>query len=238
MAPILKSSVVKFPAPFRLPRSDQQISIMGRNGSGKTQFATWILSHGNFERQPYVVIDYKYDDLINNIPRIKEIGLTTRPPKFPGLYIVHPRPDEAEAVEAFLWAIWERENIGVYIDEAHMLPNKGAFQALLTQGRSKHIPRIVLTQRPAWVNRFVFSEANFYAVFHLNDWQDQRRVQDFVPVNLRAPLPRFQSWYHYVDDYRTFRLLPVPDRGTILERFEARAPRHWFGSGATKRRRM
>ena len=221
---------------FTLPNQWQQVSIMGRNGSGKTQMGAWILSHARYDKQPYVIIDYKYDGLLNDIPRIKEIEVTSRIPKTPGLYIVHPAPHEIEAVEALLWRIWERERTGLYIDEAHIVPNKGAFQAILTQGRSKRISRIVLTQRPAWVNRFTFSEANFYSVFHLNDLQDQKRVQDFVPVDLSRPLPKYHSWWHSVDDYTTFRLKPVGSRDSILDRFDDRMPRSWFGSGSQRKR--
>lgn len=221
---------------FTLPNRWQQVSIMGRNGSGKTQMGAWILSHSRYDLQPYVIIDYKYDGLLNDIPRIKEIEVTSRIPKVPGLYIVHPAPHQIAEVEALLWRIWDREKTGLYIDEAHIVPNKGAFQAILTQGRSKRIPRIVLTQRPAWVNRFTFSEANFYSVFHLNDYQDQKRVQDFVPVNLSRPLEKYHSYWHSVDDYLTFHLKPVGSRDSILERFDERMPRSWFGSRNRARR--
>lgn len=216
-------------AKFTLPNRWQQISIMGRNGSGKTQMGAWILSHAAFDKQPYVLLDYKFDSLLNSIPRIKEIDVDAKIPRHPGLYIVHPSPHQITEVEALLWRIWEKENVGLYIDEAHIVPNKGAFQAILTQGRSKRIPRIVLTQRPAWVNRFTFSEANFYSVFHLNDLQDQKRVQDFVPVDLSQPLPKYNSWWHSVDDYSTFQLRPVQDKDMILDRFDRRMPRSWFG---------
>lgn len=220
---------------FHLPNRTQRIAIIGRNGSGKTQAAAWILSQAAFDKQPYVIIDYKYDALLNNIPRIKEIGVNSSIPRHPGLYIVHPRPSETEEVEDFMERVWARERTGVYIDEAHMLPSKGAFQALLTQGRSKRIPMIVLTQRPAWVSKFVFSEANFYYVFHLNDRQDRKRIEEFVPITMDQPLPRYHGWYHEVDNYSTFHLRPVPDAGTILGKFSDRQPRSWFGSRVPRR---
>ena len=237
MADLSLYAVKPYPASqFRLPDRTQRISIIGRNGSGKTQAAAWLLSHAAFDKYPYIVVDYKYDALLNNVPRIKEIGLTSRLPKEPGLYIVHPRPHENEDVEDFLERIWEHESIGVYIDEAHMLPTKGAFQSLLTQGRSKRIPMIVVTQRPAWVSKFVFSEANFFWVFHLNDRQDRKRVEEFVPISMDEPLPRYNGWWYDTDENTIFRLKPVPARTTILETFADRMPRTWFARRPPKRR--
>jgi len=222
---------------FRLPRADHRLAVVGRNGSGKTQAAAWFLSHAKFDRQPWVIFDYKVDELLNNIPRIEEIRVHSRIPKTPGLYIVHPLPMQEADTEEMLWRIWQRENTGVYIDEAHMLPDKGAFRSILTQGRSKRIPMITLAQRPAWINRFNFSEANFYLVFHLNDRRDHKTIEQFVPVDLSQPLPQYHSWWHDVDKYHTMLLKPVPDRDTILNRFNDRMPRSWFGSRSGEYRR-
>lgn len=222
---------------FRLPDRTQRVSIMGRTGSGKTQFAAWMLSLAPFNRQPYVIIDYKFDELLNDIPRIEELGVSSRIPKQPGLYIVHPLPSEESQVEDLLWRIWQHERTGVYIDEAHMLPNDGAFQSLLTQGRSKRIPMIVLTQRPAWVNRFVFSEADFYTVFHLNDRRDRKKVEEFVPKSQDEPLALYHATWYDVGQNALFLLKPVPKKDYILERFNDRMPRGWFAARPRPKRR-
>lgn len=193
---------------------------MGRTGSGKTQFGAWLLSNVNFKKQPYVIIDYKRDDLLNEIDNVKEIDLKTIPKKN-GLYKVHPRPDDEEEIEAFLWKIWERENIGVYIDEAYMIPKfSGAYSALLTQGRSKHIPMINLTQRPTYINRFVFTESDYYGVFHLNDRRDQKKVEEFLPGSIEKRLPDYHSRWFDVSKNKIFIMKPVPDRDTILQIFD------------------
>jgi DNA helicase HerA-like ATPase len=213
-----------FPEGFRLPGARDRLAIMGRTGSGKTHFANWVLSGQNWPFVPWVIVDYKYDSLIGDIPGLEEIGLDGKIPKHPGLYVVHPRPDEIEEVERFLWKIWERGRTGVYVDEGHILPDKGSLQALLTQGRSKSIPMVILTQRPAWVNRFVFSEADFYSVFHLNDKRDRQTIASFVPVDLERSLPQRHSHYYDISRDRAFHMLPVPGRPTILDRFERRNP--------------
>jgi hypothetical protein len=212
---------------FRLPGARDRLAVMGRTGSGKTHFATWALSRQNWPHVPWVVIDYKYDPLIGEIPGLEEIGLADRRlPKQPGVYVAHPRPDEIDEVEAFLWRVWRRGRTGVFVDEGHILPDKGALQALLTQGRSKSIPVIALTQRPAWVNRFVFSEADYFSAFHLNDQRDRKTIASFLPVDLERPLPARHSWYYDVGRDRAFRMLPVPGKQSILDTFDQRNPRH------------
>jgi hypothetical protein len=115
-----------------LPRPDQRLSVVGHTGSGKTQFAAWVLSNAPLDKMPYVVIDYKHDGLINRIRKSRELEITGKAPKKAGLHIVHPLPHQESEMEDFLWKIWENGKTGLFIDEAHMLPNKGALQALLT----------------------------------------------------------------------------------------------------------
>jgi hypothetical protein len=215
---------------FRLPNVRQRVSIFGRTGSGKTQFGAWMLSYAPFDVQPYVIVDSKGDDLLNATDRIKEISLKELP-KFPGLYIVKPSPEDDSALEAWLRSVWKRGRMGVYIDEAYSIPAQsgltGAYRALLTQGRSKYIPVISLSQRPAWVSRFVFTEADFYAAFHLNDARDRATVNAFLPpdaLSERSP-PYHSFWYDVGQDFGAL-LRPVPDADSILDRIETRlAPR-------------
>lgn len=209
-----------------LPGGRDRVSVMGRTGSGKTHFACWLLSLSPFPVKPAYVIDYKHDELIDQIPGREEVGLNTRRlPRPGGIYVFRPRPNQDEEVENLIWKIWERGRSILYVDEGHMLPDKGALQSVLTQGRSKGIAAIVLTQRPSWVNRFVFSEADFYSVFHLNDKRDRSTIQSFVPADLAAPLPARHSWYYDVSRNSLFHMLPAPGRDDILARFDDRHPR-------------
>jgi len=214
-----------------LPGARDRLAVLGRTGSGKTHFACWVLSQANWPSIPWFVIDYKRDDLLAEIPGARELAVTPRRlPRESGIYIVHPRPDEEDEVERLLWRIWERGRAGLYVDEGHMLPDRGGLQAMLTQGRSKSIPVIVLTQRPSWVNRFVFSEADYFSVFHLNDKRDRATIGAFMPAGaVDTPLPARHSWYYDIARNRLYHMLPVPSRAGILARFEARLPRRIAG---------
>lgn len=202
---------------------------MGRTGSGKTVLALWLLSHANFDQKPYYVIDYKGDDHIARLDRAREIALNEIP-RHPGIYVVRPLPHETENVERWLWRVYSNGNSGLYFDEAYMVPDDGAFPALLTQGRSKNINSIIITQRPAWISRFVFSEANQYAIFHLNDRDDRKKVWRFLPDDriMRKRLPDYHSLWYDVDRNQLVPLKPVPPAEQIVDNIQAQlAPKRW-----------
>ena len=122
--------------------------------------------------------------------------------------------------------IWQKQNIGIFIDEGYMVspsPNKRSwFRVLLTQGRSLHVPVIILTQRPAWLDKFVFTESEFYQVFRLNHSGDRKKIMEYVPADLSEPLPDYHSYYHDVGKHRTVVLKPVPTGDAIISTFEKR----------------
>jgi hypothetical protein len=204
---------------FRLPNLTQRISVVGRTGSGKTAFAAWLLSVSPFHKQPYIIIDYKGDVLLNSVDRVREIGLQDKIPTKPGVYIVHPRPKtDDDLLNKFLYRVWETENTGLFFDEAYMVPwRMGAFEGILTQGRSLHIPAIVLTQRPAWVSQFIFSEADFFAIFHLNKPQDRARITEITGGNIDQLLPDYYSRYFDVAKNQMIILQPCPPPETIMQ---------------------
>lgn len=207
---------------FRLPNDTQRVAVIGKTGSGKTQGSAWLLAQRNFDAQPWVVLDFKRDELLNSLPGIKHVDIESNPPKKPGLYIAHPMPEEHETMENFLWKVWERGKTGLYIDESYMIDKRSkALQAILTQGRSKRIPMIMATQRPVEVSRFVFSEADFIQLYQLTDIRDTKTVKQFMPMPIENPLPRYHSyWYDNGGDYKC-TLNPVPEADTIRAMFAA-----------------
>lgn len=225
---------------FRMPRNDQRVTIIGRTGSGKTVFGAWLLALADFHKIPRVIVDFKGDELLRSIPRIEEIGLRDVP-KHGGLYTIRPLIHEAEQMEAWMWKVWQRERVGLYFDEAYMLPNssgqhrRGALQAILTQGRSKRIPVISLVQRPSQMSVFVFSEAEYYAVFALNRWPDKKTIEgmaDKLAPRLIDELPEYHSIWYDVGRDTPIRMLPAPHPDTIAEMIDTRLrPKRRFFRG-------
>ena len=209
---------------FRFPSERQRVLSVGRTGSGKTQAAAWLLSEAHFDKQPYIIFDYKLDELLNASDLIKEIGVEEKLPTAPGIYIVHPLPEiDDERAEQMLMRIWKQENVGVYIDEGYMLPQKAGLRAILTQGRSKKIPVIMLSQRPSQILRFCVSESDYFMIFHQNDRRDQKCINEFTPKGFAyTEVPEYHSKWYDVSANKSFLLKPVPKAEAILDRIEDR----------------
>ncbi len=214
--------------PFQWPSTQQRLLILGSTGTGKSVLGAHALANAPFNRMPYIIVDYKNEGLLNSIHRAKYIDFKDTPKK-PGIYILKALPDrDDEKVEAFLWRVLHHERTGLLFDEGYMIPNKGALNALYTQGRSKNIPIITLTQRPVWLTRFSFSEANHICYMRLNDKEDRKTVFRFVPKDavwksiLEIDPPKFHSLWYDVDQHASFKLLPAPRPDDILQTFEDR----------------
>jgi len=207
-----------------LPTSKQRIAVIGRTGTGKTIAGLWHLSNTNFDLMPWVIVDFKTDEHINSIERAEYID-TNANVKQAGVYIIQPHPDD-DALGDFLERVWMRGNTGVMVDEGYMMRVNNdvekRFVYLLTQGRSKRIPMIVLTQKPVWISRFVFSESDYFQVFHLNDVRDHKTVESFLPPGAVQKLPDYHSVYFDVTANKLTYLSPVPNEATILQRIDDR----------------
>lgn len=205
---------------MRLPDNSNRLAIVGATGSGKTVAALWHLSQRDIDKRPWIIYNFKADSSIDGIPGKKDIELDEIPAR-PGVYVTHPHPDQTDEVETQMWGVWENQRMGVYVDEGYMVGDRNpAFRALLTQGRSREIPVIVLSQRPVWMDRFVFSEAEFFQVFRLNHKRDRKSVEEFVPANLSHRLPDYHSYYYDVGGNRVSILKPVPSVEMIHKTFD------------------
>lgn len=216
---------------FRLPADDERTLILGDTGGGKTQFGGFLLSKQNFKRKRWIITDYKGDELLNSIERAREIDVGEIPKK-PGLYISHPRPtDEGDdAVEQWLWDIWDEENVGLYIDEGALIPNartKGAFASIAIQGRSKRIPTITLSQRPVDISRYTVSQSSHIIMFPLMDQREIDAATNVVPKDFptwippeyksQGDLPKYHSRWYRVNDRSRYVLRPVPEADEIRD---------------------
>ncbi len=215
-------------AEFRFPKLSEHAAIVGRNGSGKSMLGAFVLSRSAFDVQPFVIVDYKGEELFQSIDRIRQISLNEIP-THPGLYLLESHPGAVDETENWLLRVWDRGEIGLLFDETYMVPDKVALQGILTQGRSKRIPTICLSQRPVAVSRFVFSEASHIAVFHLQDRRDRKTVGEFTPPGmLDERLPDYHSyWYDVKADSKTSvtpydKLAPVPRAEEIIDAINAR----------------
>jgi DNA helicase HerA-like ATPase len=213
---------------FALPTDNQRITIIGSTGSGKTRAGFWNLAYRSYDKMPWIVFDFKGEELFS---RLEDMGLATEiliknnPPKKPGVYIIRPllrTEEDRAAINDYLWKIWKNGKTGIFIDEGYMLARSLAYRQIQTQGRSLKIPTITLSQRPKWMDIFVFSEADFIQVFRLNFPEDRKTAKTFVNFDLDFRLPDFYSVYYNVSKDKAQILTPVPSDDEILSIFKSR----------------
>lgn len=179
------------------------------------------------------MIDYKREELFRQLGKAawrSVLSPSSEAPRKPGLHLIQPFEHDDDAMDAFLWRIWKRGNIGLYIDEGMMIPagRGSAMRAILTQGRSLRIPVIALSQRPVEIDRYFFSESNFFAEFFLMDREDRKTLTRYTPFDA-DDIPEAHHCYWYNGKTRQVDYLsPVPDRETFLARLRARAPRRFW----------
>jgi hypothetical protein len=211
----------------RLPGPTHKTAIVGRTGSGKTVAALWHLSNADFDQRAWIILDYKNDEHFNNITRAERLTYDEDIPDDPGVYILKVLPKDQERVSEWFYKVWMHENVGVIVDEGYMIdPQDDWFNACLTQGRSKRISMIVLSQRPVWLSRFVFSEADFFQVFDLTHSKDMDKVREYIRDDdrqqLEQPLDPHHSYYYDVGRRQLETFGPVPDQGSLLLKIDAR----------------
>lgn len=218
-----------------LPGVSDRTAVIGMTGSGKTVFAAWLLSRQRLDVRPWVWLDFKNEELLDQIgsPPLQRLRLDELPDRKRGLWRLSVRPGLDDALEQWLWRIWQRENIGLFCDECSLIPSRAAFKAILRQGRSKRIPVIACTQRPVDCDREIFTESNYLAVFKVKDRRDAKIIEDFSGSLTLTEQPLPDYWAHWYDARRNrvivLKPAPPPDKVAALVR-EAAPARSWFAA--------
>ncbi len=223
-------------AEFILPGAEDRTVVIGPTGSGKTVFGAFLLSKQRFDKRPWVCLDFKREVLWDKVGTVamRKLRVGEMPGKR-GLYRMPVRPDEDDALEDWFWKIWRRGNVGIFVDEVSLVPQKKAFKAILRQGRSLRIPVISCTQRPVDCDREVFSEAQYRACFGLGDDRDYLVIKGlFGRTDIRADLDKLpRHWSLWWDDKQRqlMTLRPGPAPNTVAVDLRAVAPRSVFLGG-------
>src|ERR1700744_4418349 len=206
-----------------LPDDSQRMLMIGRTGSGKTQFSVAALSHRSYDRMPWVILNFKDDDLIGDIPAIHldDMKLPNKRNFKPGIYIARPELDDPR-LEALLADIGGCTHVGTYIDEGLPVsqPRSCGLRRLLTQGRSRKCPLQINTQRPVDLDRYAFSESEFIGVMELTDDREAEKVKDIAGLDLdMSILPKYHAYWFDRGKRKLTIVRPVPDANTIIDTF-------------------
>jgi len=168
-------------------RPGKRAIVSGRTGSGKSTLACWLL---NRTRQHWVILNPKWTAAYKELPesevitRFDESKVNQSIDKNRFTIInFDGKTANAEYMDEVISFIHSRyENIGICADELFTLHTGGrpgaGLTSWLTQGRELKQTFIGLTQRPAWISRFCFSEADYIIGMDLSLKEDRKRLHE------------------------------------------------------------
>jgi hypothetical protein len=198
------------PRTERLPPridSDARFCVAGRTGSGKTTLANWFLNRSS---QHWVILNPKHTGAYRELPdsivhrkfKPRELLSDLNRRKFVNLEL-----NEFEAGAEYMdgiigWLHGALSNVGLCCDELYTL-HSGTGRAgpgligWLTRGRERRQSLLGLMQRPAWVSRFVFTEAS--AIIEMDLTFEEDRATLFEYTGSRYFLSRVlgHRWLYY-----------------------------------------
>lgn len=180
-------------------KSNERVSLVGMTSSGKTYFARAFLAHS----PRLIVVDPKgtqYNHLWDTVPYSENSIKTLQEIDKNGEYTGRARiritaPISRKEWEYYFAIIYGLRNITVYIDELYGVtpPVAGEWlQALYTRGRELGIGVWAAMQRPVFVPKFVFSEAEWKVMFRLELDDDK----EFMARNVFGPIAKEELYNH------------------------------------------
>lgn len=171
---------------FELPRGSR-IAIAGKTGSGKSTLARRYLAQSGYH---WLIFNPKASKVFDPL-RPKKLNTITESAvyksleKEPFTSLQFPPRWDHKAQDELLLRVQERfEGFGVCIDELYHIHNQGiagpGLTGLLTRGRELRQSFLGLTQRPMFVAKFVFSEADAIIEFELRYEDDLKRMREYT----------------------------------------------------------
>jgi hypothetical protein len=206
----------------------QRSIVAGRTGSGKSTLAQWLLSRSG---QHWIIFNPKHtasyrgleDAVIFKRFDARAILARLRRHKF---IVLNFRGEEASAdfLDSVLeWLHESVKNIGVCCDELYTMHSASGragdgLIGWLTRGRELKQSFLGLTQRPAWISRFLYSEADFIGAMDLVLEDDRKRMMQETgsPEFLRRLHDYRWLWYNVArDDIGLYGPVPVREKSGV-----------------------
>lgn len=192
----------------------------GRTGAGKSSLAQWLLLNSPGH---WLILNPKWTKAFDNLPDAKviegiELGKIKKSLSENRFTIVNPYPAQSSPETLDMLIQWLHESytdIGLCIDESYAVHNGykagPGLTGWLTRGRELKQSLLALTQRPAWLSKFLFSEADYICGMALNLEDDRKRMFEFTGRQyFKQKIPEYQwLWYDVAKDDLTL-YPPVP----------------------------
>lgn len=158
---------------------DERLTLFGATGSGKTEFAKWLLREINMKMR-VVIIDVKNDwfKQVQRWAKGREQGSMEKPrlvTRFNSHYLtqVYQADEYDSRLEKFFLDILKEGYTFVYIDETEGLCTANsvplAIRKIWKQGRSLHVPAMVSSQTYTGIPRIFKTQAQKFIAFKVGD---------------------------------------------------------------------
>lgn len=208
--------------------SSERWAVIGKTGSGKTEFTKYLTRAYARAGWPVLIIDPK-----GNYVNIDEGGRYAH--EQAAASIDHPwridgeRPASAQVqlyipmlgqaggdplLANLLYGALRRGSTVVHIDDLvgiadeHSMPP--ALSACWSLGRSLHVPMFVLAARPREVPRLMFVQSENLVLFRLPDEDDRKRAAQLTgDKRLLELIPKYYFWYKHEDMDHARRFAPL-----------------------------
>lgn len=190
-----------------LIRADERYCVAGRTGSGKTTLASWFLNRSS---QHWIILNPKHtaayrqlpDSIVHRKFKPRDLLSDLRRRKFVNLELSGYEA-EAEYMDGVVgWLHGALSNVGLCCDELYTLHsgNGRAGPGLigwLTRGRERRQSLLGLMQRPAWVSRFVFTEASAIIEMDLTFEEDRETLYEYTGSRYFLNRVLGHRWLYY-----------------------------------------
>lgn len=203
--------------------------VIGKTGSGKTEFVKWLLRQVE-KSMPIFIVDIKHDWLGENPvwAKGKEKGTVDKPrlvKKYdPRWHVQVIQPDGPADVEpSFANILKRRGRVFVYIDETRGLASATQVPTQMgriwTQGRALSIPAWVGSQSARGIPLIFKSQADYWVIYDVSR-PDLESIEEYIPLSGSQDLSTADSARYMreeLGEYRFFYYQPDMDEPALMQ---------------------